>query len=402
MGQKIAVLVMNDTDGDSRVRKIANTASDYGYQTLLLGIGTDLKYENVSPTLTHQVVDLPEYSKQRVGKAIIGKAFLLFNLLKIDPKRSVKKYLLALTNRRIEKMLPVLLDFQPDLVHANDPDTLRLAFRYKDKHPGAKIIYDAHEYILGAVRPSKGWNEFMSQEENDFLSGVDAIVTVSDSIAISLLNDYKLAVLPNVIRNLPSSSNIHLGIDIARDCNLAAGDYLGVYLGNVTLARGLNVIPESLAKITNLHIALVTKPSADLDSLQGKVENLGVSSRLHVLPYVSHDLITSYIKSATFGIAPYANEINHNMSLPSKFYEYLVAGIPIVSSELPESKKFLDANRVGALFEPNNSASFHDAVIEVIENRDKYLEVLGNLDLTEFTWESQEQILLGVYQGVLT
>ena len=399
---RLAVLVMNNIEGDSRVRKVAQTASRNSYQTLLLGVGDNFHQEKVSPTLTHQIVEHFEYSKQGFGKVLVGKAFAFFKLVNLDPKRSVKNYLHTLTRRRIEKMLPVLLEFKPDLIHANDPDTLRLAFAYKHKHPNTKIVYDAHEYILGAVRPSKGWNEFMSTEEQEFILNVDDVVTVSESIAASLNDNYKLRSFPNVILNLPSFSNNNLDLNIARDCNLKPYDYLGVYLGTVTFARGLDVIPDTLAKISNLHIALVTKSSAALDALLMKVARLNVSDRLHILPYVPHDLITAYIKSATFGIAPYANEINHNMSLPSKFYEYLVSGIPIVSSDLPESRKFLNVNRVGVLFQPNDPESFYQAVMTVIENHAEFLSAIEKQNLAEFTWESQEPKLLKIYQGALT
>ena len=395
--KRLAVVVMNGISGDSRVQKIAQSASEGGYITLLLGIGSPFLHEHLSPTLTYKVVEHRKAARKRFA----NKIFAFFKFFGIDPKLGVKSYLENLTQLRILELIPELVDFAPNLIHANDPDTLRLAFEYKLNYPDTKIVYDAHEYILGAVRPSMGWNDFMSGEEGAFISDVDGIITVSETIASSLTKNYELDSFPHVIRNLPSSSDNKVGKDIVRDCNLNPGDNLGVYLGNITSARGLDVIPNSLFRISNLHIALVTKTSAELDSLISEAMRLNVADRLHVLPYVSHDLITCYIKSAKFGIAPYANEINHNMSLPSKFYEYLVAGIPIVSSELPESSKFLNVNKVGVLFQANNEQSFCDAVMMVLETREELLREIKNLDMTDFTWESQEQKLLDIYKEIL-
>lgn len=62
------------------------------------------------------------------------------------------------------------------------------------------------------------------------------------------------------------------------------------------------------------------------------------SSNIYSYPAVSPD----YTSSADFGILFYENNcLNHNYCSPNKMFEYLMAEIPVIASNLYEMKRLI-------------------------------------------------------------
>jgi glycosyltransferase involved in cell wall biosynthesis len=85
--------------------------------------------------------------------------------------------------------------------------------------------------------------------------------------------------------------------------------------------------------------------------------------------------------------------------LPNKLFEYIAAGLPVISSGLPDLKKFIHTYKVGTAADSNDVEGF----IQAFNN-------LPNLDSPElaehilrtralFNWGTQEKILFDLYKN---
>jgi glycosyltransferase involved in cell wall biosynthesis len=134
----------------------------------------------------------------------------------------------------------------------------------------------------------------------------------------------------------------------------------------------------------------------------------GVAERVHLLPPRPFDELVRTAAAATVGIVPIkAVDVNTYLGDTNKLHEYLMAGLPVVASDLPEIRRVAregDAP-VGELFDPRSSASIAAAVERVLADPQLY-EVrrreARRLALDRFNCQMEERRLLSLDGEALT
>jgi glycosyltransferase involved in cell wall biosynthesis len=127
-------------------------------------------------------------------------------------------------------------------------------------------------------------------------------------------------------------------------------------------------------------------------------------TNVSVLPNIPPQDIMKYLNQATIGISATLRLPTHINALPTKLFEYMAAGLPIVSSDLPNAKQFaLDTGAI-LLCRPEEPETFVSAIESLVANRQKACE-LGQSGQrafrTRFCWESQADTLEQFYAGIL-
>jgi glycosyltransferase involved in cell wall biosynthesis len=319
----------------------------------------------------------------------------------VDARRLVARALKIRVRGLANAFQPALIDFRPDVIHANDPDTLTLAMTYKLQadYPVA-VVYDSHEYVRGVKRPSEGWNDFMLREESTWMSLVDGRIAVSPLIANLLATDYSLDSAPTVIVNYPTSSektSISKLSTIRKVLGLSSDTPLHVYVGASADARGIETPIRALMQLPEHHLALVTKHNSYVAAMEKLATEINVSDRFHILPYVPANYVATFISDATAGISPLKHHQNHELACPTKIYEYVHANLPITSSDLLESSRFINKHTIGTIFTANDVNDCARAMNEVAIRHDEFvLNITTDLKLSTI-WESQNLALKKTY-----
>ena len=88
-------------------------------------------------------------------------------------------------------------------------------------------------------------------------------------------------------------------------------------------------------------IALIGKATVDLAPLHGL-------ANVHVLGQKPYETLPAYCRAFDVGIIPFRIEELTLKANPLKLREYLAAGLPVVSSDLPEVRKYADLVRLAA------------------------------------------------------
>lgn len=84
--------------------------------------------------------------------------------------------------------------------------------------------------------------------------------------------------------------------------------------------------------------------------------------------WLGSDRIAAMMQIAHVGIAAYRK--GAPQGLPNKIFEYMAAGLPILSSLEGECKQFLDSNRCGISYQAGSAESFLNALTTLKESKD--------------------------------
>ena len=91
-------------------------------------------------------------------------------------------------------------------------------------------------------------------------------------------------------------------------------------------------------------------------------------------------------------------------NVPMKLFEYLAAGVPAVTSDLPPARALLDGVDAAVLVPPGNAAAFAEALAALLHD-DEHAARLARRGREavedRFNWEHEERALLATYARVL-
>lgn len=306
---------------------------------------------------------------------------------------------------------PVIDQLKPDLIHANDHRMLFVgalaARRAEAAGRTVPLVWDAHEWLPGLKkdRTPTGWFEAQVLVESAHAGRADAVVTVSDTLAEMLAERHHLAQLPTVVTNAPLTVG-------NRDPKRGLREVIGVddsvtlmlYSGAISPERGVDLAVRALPELPeHVHLAIVcrmpiTWPVEDLLTL---AEELGVRHRVHTAPYVPVNQIVSYLSGADVGIATFVHAPNHEISCPTKFYEYAQAQLPMIVTDLKVLGATVEQYGVGEVC-TDAPGSFLSAARKVLADPERYRAAYADEDLMHsWSWESQAGHLDAVYRRVL-
>lgn len=302
---------------------------------------------------------------------------------------------------------------EPDVVHAHDMHLIgvatRAAGRAKLRGKSLKVIYDAHEYVAGLSRYGARTRRSIAawaNHEREYIGQADRVITVSPAIARTLRSDHKLDHEPTVVMNTPNPVDVSVEVsDIRSRIGLRSEVPLLVYSGGVTHARGIQTAVQALVDLPDAHLAVVCVPGVANDAvrqLQQQALALEVEGRLHCLDPVKPDEVVAFLRTADVGLIPILRYPSHEMSLPNKLFEYAFAGLPVVVSDMPSMKEFVDRTRIGEVFVAADAHDLAAKVRTVLGDLDAYRErVADPAYQQEVSWSAQADTLRGLYGELL-
>jgi glycogen(starch) synthase len=297
---------------------------------------------------------------------------------------------------------------KPDLIHANDADTLRIAIAVKDywkeKDHHVAVVYDAHEYTAGVHRPNPSWKPVMIEQECKYILRSDAVVTVSETIALMLMEEFELPTLPSVVLNAPSREVLHDDLPfptLRQSLELAPEVPIFTYVGVTAPARGIHTVIEALVHSPESHFALITNSNNYVVDCLQIARDLGVSDRVHLKPYVPHQWVSAYISDSTAGINPAVHHPNHELSCSTKYYEYIHARLPIVMSDLKVMAQVTREKMIGEVFVAEDSLDCARAMNLIVKSIPKYTANITDELVHEWSWEKQAETLSSLYGSLM-
>jgi len=369
---KVANLVFNPFTNDSRVEKTSKSLAKAGYTVeVIANLDKNLMEKEFKDN--YKVVRF-SYLDRKTTKSKIKK---------------IKAYLLYL-----KESIKYVKTF--NIIHCNDLNTLPVAFIVKQfLNKNIKVIYDAHEYESEMKNMSPFAKKATKFFENILIKYADKVLTVSDSIANEYSKLYNIE-KPKLILNTPPYHSIIKKDLFRKEFNISEKQKICLFQGALTSGRGIELMLEAFESLDDNMVAVFMGYGPLSDTVQ---EYAKKNNNIYYHKAVSPDILLDYTSSADFGILFYENNcLNHYYCSPNKLFEYIMAEIAIISSNLYELKRIIEGNKVGVVAKSDTPDGLKESIKEAIKLNPKTLQHNIQKAKEKYNWEEQEKILLKVYK----
>jgi glycosyltransferase involved in cell wall biosynthesis len=370
---KIVHTTISSCENERRIFNQAKTALKNGYRVEIFAL---------------QLPDLPlkmrlnEIILRRISIGSLSKGplkFIIFNL----------------------KLLGLLIRADFNILHAHDlwvlPATA-LASMIKN----CALIYDSHEFASGleifSKKPVSGM--IWALVEKIFIKRNGAIIAINNYHKGLFLDRYKNIPEPVVIMNFPfryeNSKTEHLPEFAERHDKI-------LYQGILKNHRGLPQVIEASAELLSGTLEIIGYGDIENDLYQ-LVKKLKLEQKVIFRGKFEWSRLLDATKMAKAGLALFEPEgINYKFASPNKFFEYIMAGTPVIASNIPSFRDFISNYEVGILVSVNDETQIAQAMNKLIQD-EEYWNKLHNNCLAareKWNWEAQEGQFLSIYQNCL-
>lgn len=375
------MLVMNGVSSDPRVTKEANVV---GQKCSLTVVGerhslTTAEHENAG---AYQILRVNSIKKENGGGASI--------LNKITRKlASFVKIGLAAYKQKA------------DIYHAHDFEMLPAAF-LAAKLRKAKLVYDSHELWI-EQRPDFPplFKKVVMIVEGWLVKRTDEIITVNESIANELKSRYKLKKKPVILHNFTMKQTGTNKVATKQGPEPIIVLYHGGYMKD----RGLEELIKAFEHVKGNVVLHLRGFGPIEEELRNIAKDLIKEGKVVFCPPVSMRELVTAAQSADIGIIPYKPTCLNNLySFPNKLSEYLMAGLAVCASDIPEIARLNQQVHFGALFDPFNPESIAAAINELASDKAQLLACRENAlkwSLSEGNWEEESKKLDDLYNRLL-
>lgn len=305
--------------------------------------------------------------------------------------------------RTVLSVLGAALAERAALYHFHDPELIPAGLALKAT--GARVVYDVHEHVPLQVR-SKPWlapalrnGMATAAELTERLAGavLDAIVTVTPTLAARFPADRTV-----LVANYPM---LH---------EFAAGEGLPyrerppevLYLGIITGIRGVREMVEAIGRLPGSLGATLQLAGKFVDEpeTEAAVRALPGWARTRFLGWQARPQVAALLGRARVGLLLLHPTVYYLDAYPTKLYEYMAAGVPVVGSDIPLVRQVIDETGCGLAVDPLDPDAVAAAVRRLLEDPAE-AEAMGRRGQAavreRYNWAPEGARLVGLYDRLL-
>ena len=368
---KILHVILSDAQNERRVFNQVRTALRNGYSAEVVGLKTpDVPAQEVVSGIPISRLTLRHWQGGPLK-------FITFNA----------------------KLFRELLHRDFDILHAHDLWVLpgAIAAVKLRKKP---IVYDAHEYYRGLeiFRRKKLSGFVWRVVELLTLRWVDAWIAINTHQAELYQQTFPFLTKPVVLMNLPELPDSG---ELPSVLSFSERKKEVIFQGILKPGRGLPRALEAMRWVQEGKLRIIgdgeiagqLRELIRLKGLKDRVEMVGT------LPW--HELIAESNRALAGLVLFQATNLNYRYASPNKFFEYVMAGTPVIASDIPTFREFVQRYPVGVLVDPENPRDIAKAINRLLSNPKEW-EFYHQQCLVarrEWNWQKQESRLLALYRS---
>lgn len=362
VNKKIIVSVISDLVTDQRVQKECNTLYKEGYDILLIG----------------------RKSKNTFGlKALPYKVIRFANLFKRGPLM----YLIFNA-----QLLFFLLFKRADVLWANDLDTLLPNFIISGLKK-TKLVYDSHEYFALTVYKKISRKVWLWVEQQVFPK-LKNVITVNNSIKKIYEEKYKVPL--TVLRNMPYKSIKITPLELPE---IYQNKKILIIQGRgINEHRGAEEAVEMMQYLPEEFILFFLGGGTVIDNLKKMIVKLNLSDRIFFMGILPYSIMMGYTRHGFAGLVLEKTNFNdaHRFSLSNRFFDYIKANIPVVSTHVPDIKFIIGQYNIGDFISKVEPKVMADKIMQIASQPEIYNVWKRNtiVAANELCWENEEKTLL--------
>ncbi len=315
------------------------------------------------------------------------------------PSPRIRVERIVLTTLRV---LMAALRERGELYHFHDPELIPVGLVLKLF--GKRVIYDVHEDVPSQIRIKywiPGW-----------LKPCIAWITALVEKIAPIIFDHMIVANPRVISRFSSSRSTLLRnysdpAELFPHPTTAFGSraHRAVYIGAISGPRGVKQMVDAMELLpANLGTRL---------DLAGRFGPANLLSEMHKRPgwrlvdyhgVMDRDGVSGLLAQARVGLSVLHPTPNHLQALPTKLFEYMAAGLPVVVSDIPDWRDIVNNAKCGIIVDPMDTEAISEAIRWLLEHPQD-AQAMGERGrkavIDHYNWDREKESLLELYQKLL-
>ena len=300
------------------------------------------------------------------------------------------------------RVFSVARGLDADLYQVHDPELLPLAFLLKTT-TGARIVYDMHEnYRSKGALLGRGLRAL----ERWAFRWLDHVLIAEDRYR-SILDGHAVphTYIANYFRPI--------GVEHSEEAvEIRTPPTRLLYTGTLSACRGLDTMVDLAATIGRENraetIALVgiCRYEHQRARTETRIRDEGLHegiARVGWDTYVPPSTMPPHYHRADVGLALFERHPNHVGSIPTKFYEYLHYGLPLICSDFPLWRRFVERHECGAVVPPGDPRAVLDVIDTWQAHPERYRRCADNARAaaSQYRWAEMGERLVNRYRVLL-
>jgi glycosyltransferase involved in cell wall biosynthesis len=288
-----------------------------------------------------------------------------------------------------------------EILHFHDPELIPLAIAAKWFYH-KKVIYDIHEDFPSLIRHKawiprslRGMVAFAFRHlERLACRFFDHLITTSTAI------DNRFTHYPStIVTNYP---RLQLN---GKFPEKPKGTVAFIYAGSMEDVRGIRELGHAFIQAgerSSMKMKLnIAGPLRGSVEFQNDMETIFSHPLIEYHGVLEFEKALELMKSCHVGLIPFLPLACNQNIVPHKLFDYMTAGLTILASDYPGWPTELMNGEIGMLFDPLNQEITVKRLLALAAEPGR-IKQMGRraFDLVreQFSWESQEEQLLGVYE----
>ncbi len=179
-----------------------------------------------------------------------------------------------------------------------------------------------------------------------------------------------------------------------------------VYLGLLEAPRGLGIVLDALAICRENDLAVqltVVGEGRERAQLEHKAASLGLLGTIvKFRGFLPNDEALMVVAKADVGLVPHHATESWNSTIPNKLFDYMAAGLPVLSSDARPCARVVGESMAGLVYEHDSADALFRAIRTIADpSRRERMSANGPVAIREkFSWEHDSVRLLEAINGV--
>lgn len=305
---------------------------------------------------------------------------------------------------KLAEMCRVAFKVPADVYHIHDPELLVVGLVLRAA--GKRVVYDIHEdlprtillkaYIPSFLRKPLMW--IVERVENAAARRMSGLIVANPAHADRFRRIHRNTVVVNnfvILDEFIPSTRVEWK---SRDRAVA-------YYGGISEQRGIREMLSAMDLLPGtLHLKLELGGCFYVKQQEADLAAEPHWKHVHWHGELDRNGIASLLNRVQVGLAVLHPDEAYLTSLPTKLFEYMAAGIPVVVSDFPLWRNIVQGAGCGLLVDPFNVRDIAAAIEHLIRNPAE-AEAMGQRGRRaaeeHFSWANEEQILLSFYSSLL-
>lgn len=131
--------------------------------------------------------------------------------------------------------------------------------------------------------------------------------------------------------------------------------FVGIIIADRGVLDVVRAMPELLALRPEAFLVVVGD-GPERPALEREVRSLGLESSVRFVGWKVPDELPDYYRVAMIGLLPFRDSPHIRLTLANKLFDYMGAGLPILASDLPSTRRVVEAVGAGRLHRPDDPA----------------------------------------------